>query len=1009
MAAASSEFEHRLSEIRYGDHVCLIYENQAEQLAAAVPFISHGLATNDCCIYIADERTVHEVCAALEQRGIDVRAEQQRGALQILTKRDSYLKQGAFDPAEMLDSLSKATEVAVRDGFSGFRVTGEMAWALGPEIGCDRLIEYEILVNRFYPGSRAVAICQYNRQRFSPGIIRDVLRTHPLAVIGNHVCTNLYYEPPEIVQTGGCDDERIDWMLSQLRRNEQAFEDLKRTQSALRHSELRYRAMVEATPECVKIMAADGTLLQMNPAGIGMVEAEEPPLGKCVYDVVVEEDRERFRQFNEQVCQGQPGTLEFDIIGLKGTRRHMESTAVPLEMEDGSVAHLAITRDVTRQHVDALDRDAQHAMAERERKRLQEIFQLAPSFMAVLRGPEHVIERVNERYQQLVGQRELIGRKVREAFPEVKDQGFLETLDSVYRTGKPYVASNARVLLQRSEGPLEEVILEFVHQPLRDSDGVVSGILVQGIDQTERSRAEIDLARVTATSERRERLYETILSTTPDLIYVFDLQYRFTYVNNALLQMWGKTWDESIGRTCLELGYEPWHAEMHNREIDQVVATRMPIRGEVPFTGTHGRRIYDYIFVPVFNAEGHVEAIAGTTRDVTERRRMADELRESDRKKDDFLAVLAHELRNPLAPLRNGLQVLRLAGNDMLAVSRARSMMERQLAHMVRLIDDLLDISRISRNKLELRRSRVLLSDIIETAVETARPQIEEAGHSLSVSLPAIPVFLNADLTRLAQVFSNLLTNSAKYTPAGGTIELNAVCTTREGLVQDVIVEVRDNGIGIPAASQSSIFDMFSQVEQPPGSARSGGLGIGLALVKGLVEMHGGSVGCDSAGPGMGSTFSVRLPVEEIPAGATGSSAGDGRPALSKRRILVVDDNRDGAESLAMMLRLLENEVHTAHDGLQAVQQAEQLLPELILMDIGMPVMNGLDATRRIRQQPWGAGILIIALTGWGQDVDRLRSREAGCDSHLVKPVDLTELQQLIEDLAPANRRDGNR
>ncbi|MBX3452165.1 MAG: PAS domain S-box protein [Planctomycetaceae bacterium] len=514
------------------------------------------------------------------------------------------------------------------------------------------------------------------------------------------------------------------------------------------------------------------------------------------------------------------------------------------------------------------------------------------------------------------------------------------------------------------------------------------------IDITERKQIEEALARVTADSERKKRLYETALSNTPDLVYVFSLDHRFYYANEALLKTWGKSWEEAIGKTCLELGYEPWHAAKHDAEIERVIATKMPIRGEVPFTGTNGRRIHDYIFVPVFGASGDVEAVAGTTRDITERQAMEQELREADRKKDDFIALLAHELRNPLAPIRNGLQVIRLAGNDPQTLNEARSMMDRQLGHMVRLIDDLLDVSRISRNKMELRRTRVTLAEVVASAVETALPAIEEIGHQLSVALPATPVHLNVDLTRMAQVFSNLLTNSAKYTPPIGHIWLTA-----EVQGDHVVVSVRDDGIGIPDDSLNDIFDMFSQVDRST-EKTTGGLGIGLALVKGLVEMHGGTVTAASEGEGLGSTFTVTLPLltEEHSLAAPL----DEIRARESRRILVVDDNQDGANSLAMMLRLLGDDVATAYDGQAACEVAETFRPSAILMDVGMPRMNGLEATRQIRRKAWGHGIIIIALTGWGQENDRKRSEEAGCDGHLVKPVHLPDLEQLMTELQAA-------
>ncbi|MDY3553442.1 response regulator [Gemmata sp. JC717] len=368
----------------------------------------------------------------------------------------------------------------------------------------------------------------------------------------------------------------------------------------------------------------------------------------------------------------------------------------------------------------------------------------------------------------------------------------------------------------------------------------------------------------------------------------------------------------------------------------------------------------------------------------------AERLKEQDRRKDEFLALLAHELRNPLAPLRNGLQVLRLTEGRGDAAKRAREMMERQLTHTVRLIDDLLDVSRISRNKLDLRRSRVSLAEVLESAAETARPLIEEAGHEFAIELPPAPVFLDADLTRLAQVFSNLLTNSAKYTPPGGRIGLRA--EVRDGAL---VVTVRDNGLGIPPDYLPRIFDMFSQADRVVERA-SGGLGIGLALVKGLVEMHGGNVTAASDGPDQGSAFTVSLP---LPGAPTGDAQPLGVPAPAKarpRRVLVVDDNRDAAESLAMLLELLGNEVHVGHDGLEAIELAEQLRPDVILMDVGMPRLNGLEATAQIRTRPWAAPVVIIALTGWGQESDRERTRQAGCNAHLVKPVQLTDLERVL-------------
>jgi CheY-like chemotaxis protein/two-component sensor histidine kinase len=308
---------------------------------------------------------------------------------------------------------------------------------------------------------------------------------------------------------------------------------------------------------------------------------------------------------------------------------------------------------------------------------------------------------------------------------------------------------------------------------------------------------------------------------------------------------------------------------------------------------------------------------------------------------------------------------------------------------MVRLIDDLLDVSRIGRNKMELRRARVSLADVIASAVETAQPTLDAAGHELSVTLPGRPVDLDADLTRLAQVFSNLLTNSAKYTHRGGKVWLTA--ELHGGTVS---VSVRDTGIGIPAASLPTIFDMFSQVDRSI-ERTTGGLGIGLALVKGLTEMHGGTV--TAASDGIGSTFTVTLPV--LAATEARAVAAPEPSNGITHRMLVVDDNRDGAESLSQLLGMLGHEVRTAYDGVEAVEAARNYRPEVILMDVGMPRLNGYEATRQIRAQDWGAEVAIIALTGWGQEGDRKLSKEAGCDGHLVKPVSLPDLERMLAEV----------
>jgi len=400
------------------------------------------------------------------------------------------------------------------------------------------------------------------------------------------------------------------------------------------------------------------------------------------------------------------------------------------------------------------------------------------------------------------------------------------------------------------------------------------------------------------------------------------------------------------------------------------------------------------------NAQGEAECVVGTNLDVTERktaeiqlRRLAADLSEADRRKDEFLATLAHELRNPLAPIRNGLQLMKMPGVPAAAVEQTRSMMDRQLTHMVRLIDDLLDVSRITRGNLALRKEHVPLAAVVDSAVEAIRPLVERMGHELTVTLPQQPLIVDADMTRLAQVFQNLLNNAAKYSDRGGQIQLNV---GRQD--SDVVVTVKDTGIGIAADQLPRIFEMFTQVDRTLEMSQ-GGLGIGLTLVKRLVEMHGGTVEAGSEGPGKGSEFVLRLPIvieaskPQEPGGAVDHSV------KSSLRILVVDDNQDGADSLSEMLKIVGNDTRTAYDGQAGVDAAGEFRPDVILLDIGLPKLNGYEACRRIRELPGGKRVVLIAVTGWGQDEDRRRSHVAGFDHHMVKPVDPQALMELLAGL----------
>jgi PAS domain S-box-containing protein len=442
-------------------------------------------------------------------------------------------------------------------------------------------------------------------------------------------------------------------------------------------------------------------------------------------------------------------------------------------------------------------------------------------------------------------------------------------------------------------------------------------------------------------------------------------------------------WESVVWPDDLPQVRKEWLRALAARELFRQEYRARRADGSVVWVRAAGRFFYD--------ESGRAVRFVGVFVDVTDERNAIDRLREGDRRKDEFLAMLAHELRNPLAPVRNALGVLKLKGPSTPEVQWARDLIDRQMQQMTRLIDDLLDTSRIGTGKIELRRERVELADVVHGAVEASRPLIAQYQHELRIELPPGPVWLNGDLVRLSQVFCNLLNNAARYTPQGGRIEIVAVRADA-----GVTVAVRDNGIGIPREMLPKVFEMFTQVDRSLERSR-GGLGIGLTLVRQLVELHGGKVEARSDGVGCGSEFVVRLPVVADAAGRSRAATAPPLPVVGQRRVLVVDDNQDAAESLSMLLRLMGHECHTAHDGLDGLERARELQPDLAFIDLGLPGMNGYDVAAAIRQEPWGRRARLVALTGWGQAEDRRRSREAGFDGHLVKPVAMDQLTSALD------------
>ena len=671
------------------------------------------------------------------------------------------------------------------------------------------------------------------------------------------------------------------------------------------------------------------------------------------------------------------------LMRKDGSECPIDDSAAPIRDEQGHVSGcVLIFRDVSAQR-----------LAEREKANQLLTARLLASIVEssndaiVGKSLDGVIQSWNAAAERLFGYtaEQAVGRHISLVIPPERLAEENQIIANL-RAGKRVEAFETERV--RSDGQL--IIVSLTISPIKDADGNVVGASKIVRDISDQKRVE---------SERQK--FVTLIENSPDFIGMCDLDGVPFFINRAGLEMVGLDSIEEARRTPVVEFFFPEDQQLLMEKFFPDVLEHG--RGEIEIRFRHFKtgqaRWMAYKVLMLTDEANRPVAYATVSQDVTERKRLADDLRrlaidlsENDRRKNEFLATLAHELRNPLAPMSNMLEVVKRADGDGTVVKRALETIERQLGQMIRLVDDLLDLNRITHDRLHLRRSEVELSSVVQQAVEVARPLLDASSHELIIDLPKEPVYLNADGARLAQVFGNLLNNSSKYTRANGTIWLTA-----ERMDGDVVVKVKDNGAGIPPDKLNSIFDMFMQVDRTAERSQ-GGLGIGLTLVKRLAEMHGGSIEARSDGEGKGSEFIVRLPVLEQTKLDTPSSD-LGADSTLQRRVLLVDDNLDSADSLAMLLEITGNKTYMAHDGIEAVEAVEKYRPEVILLDIGLPKLDGHEVCRRVRSQPWGHNIIIIALTGWGQDDDRRKSEEAGFNGHLVKPVDYDLLLELLGKL----------
>lgn len=615
---------------------------------------------------------------------------------------------------------------------------------------------------------------------------------------------------------------------------------------------------------------------------------------------------------------------------------------------------------------------------------IDDLYRNAPIGLCVLDRELRWV-RINDRLAEFNGipAADHIGRRLPELMPAVAE-ATEPAIRAVLETGEPRL--NIELLAETPAQPGTPRSWLMHLGPIRGEQGEVSGVSIVVEETTARRRAEAALRD----SEERLRLAQQsarigvwewrpasgVTRWTPELEDLYG--YSAGTCPSDYTSFANRVHPDDLA----EIERRRDTAVAAHRPFDYDFRIRLP-NGETRWINCKGAAAYD--------AAGNPERVFGVDIDITDRKRAEEALQAADRRKDEFLATLAHELRNPLVPIRNATEILRLQGPRNAAVQEIHDLIDRQVEHLARLIDDLLDVCRISRGKLDLRKAVVPLATVIEYALEFARPLIQAAGHRLTVSLPPEPIMLDADTLRLAQVFSNLLDNAAKFTEPGGEIGLSARC---EG--ETLVVSITDTGIGIAPEDLPGVFDMFAQIPTPRERVRAG-LGIGLALTRGLVEMHGGQIAADSEGRGKGSRFTVRLPLAKaLAASVPGPAPRPVSGAENACRMLVVDDQPDVLHSLARLLRSLGQEVATASDGREALETAERFRPDLVLLDLGMPRLDGYATCQRLRAQPWGADLTIVATSGWGREEDRRRCEAAGFDRHLLKPVALADLLDLI-------------
>ena len=752
------------------------------------------------------------------------------------------------------------------------------------------------------------------------------------------------------------------------------------------------KGVFEGSPDCVKVLDADGHILAMNRNGLCAMEIDDfrTIQGASWATLWAEENRHAIHSAVIAARSGRSYSLNLACPTAKGSPRWWEVTVSPIVGVNGQVARiLSVSRDIT---------EARFA-AEQVRVSEERFRSLVTATSAIVWGTPGLgqFDAEQPSWAAFTGQ----------SFESMKGLGWLDAVhpEDRHKSATLWHEAIASGAMYQTEHRLRRADGQFRHMsvravPISGPDNSITEWAGVHTDIHDRKESEAVLrekeARVRLATESAELGLWVWHPGTDQVIWENARPYEIFGLSPGAPPI-----------TASQFLTEFVHQE-HIAEFEHAAANTIETGARLHFQGRIKRTDGQIRWVEFFgnlqpHLDGDPQRIIGTVADITRNkdreealRQLAADLSEADRRKTEFLAVLAHELRNPLAPIRHGLQLMSTQAGNPETLTKIRDMLDRQVNQMARLVNDLLDVARITSGKVELRKQHAEIGDLIKGAVETSLPIMESSKHRLTVTLPDEPMTVYVDPERISQVVSNLLNNAAKYTPAGGAIELHV---SHNG--SEVIVAVTDNGIGIAPQSIGPVFDLFRQVGQDFERSQ-GGLGIGLSLVRQLVELHGGTVSADSPGEGGGSTFTIRLARIDAPAAPV--LRAEHSPSVisaTTLRILIADDNIDAAEILSLLLQAYGYTTELAHDGHAALKLARDFHPDVVFLDIGMPGMNGYEVAKALRNNPKMAAVTLVALTGWGGEQDRALSREAGFDHHLIKPVDMKVIETLLSEIAP--------